>query len=132
MSFPRLVFFFSLETRVVTIPAVSTNIALARGYQQEHMYTRVWDWSDASLPDPDGKVILAAGSAAQAKRSLAWVGAALVAINWISTATLQGPYHQQLSRGFDADIARQLVRTNWIRTVAWTARTVVGAWLIVK
>lgn len=58
----------------VTVPAVNTNIALARSYQQEHMYTRIWDWSDASLPNPDGKVILAAGGFLEKTWNRPWSG----------------------------------------------------------
>lgn len=49
-------------------------------------------------------------------------GAALLLIIWLSTALLQVPQHRRLSRGFDAAAARRLVMTNWLRTLAWTAR----------
>jgi hypothetical protein len=41
---------------------------------------------------------------------------------WISTALLQVPAHGLLAEGFDEDVHRRLVRTNWIRTLLWTAR----------
>ncbi|MEM8835996.1 MAG: hypothetical protein AAGD00_09270 [Planctomycetota bacterium] len=55
---------------------------------------------------------------------LAWTGFALLAIVWISTATLQGPMHGRLaSLGVcDPKTHSALVSTNWIRTVAWSAR----------
>ncbi len=52
----------------------------------------------------------------------AWVNAAMLAPIWVSTFTLQGPYHQFLVKKFDLTAWRSLVRTNWIRTAAWTAR----------
>jgi hypothetical protein len=52
----------------------------------------------------------------------AWLNAALLAVIWVSTFTLQGPGHQQLTKNFDPARWRRLVRTNWIRTEAWTAR----------
>ena len=52
----------------------------------------------------------------------AWLNAALLGVIWVSTFTLQGPYHTRLTREFDPIIHRSLVRTNWIRTAAWTAR----------
>ena len=59
-----------------------------------------------------------------------WVGAFLIVVIWISTAFLQVPCHRQLEAGFDANALRLLVRTNWVRTLAWTARGIlVGAWL---
>lgn len=47
---------------------------------------------------------------------------ALLALNWVSTAALQVPLHHRLSRGYDGPAHRRLVRSNWIRTLAWTAR----------
>jgi hypothetical protein len=32
------------------------------------------------------------------------------------------PQHAVLARGFDADAHASLVTTNWVRTVAWSAR----------
>ena len=48
---------------------------------------------------------------------------ALTLLVWLSTFTLQVPCHNRLSRGFDPRIHLRLVRTNLIRTAAWTART---------
>ena len=42
-------------------------------------------------------------------------------IIWLSTMVLQVPCHRRLETGFDAAVARRLVRTNWVRTFAWTA-----------
>jgi len=52
----------------------------------------------------------------------AWLNAVLLAVIWVSTFTLQGPYHQLLAEKFDPAVWRSLGRTNWIRTAAWTAR----------
>jgi hypothetical protein len=52
----------------------------------------------------------------------AWIGGGLLAVIWLSTATLQAPAHGRLARGFDARVHRRLVVSNWIRTVAWVAR----------
>lgn len=54
--------------------------------------------------------------------ALAWAGAVMVVLIWLSTFTLQVPMHRKLSGGFDAQAWRFLVRTNWLRTVLWTAR----------
>lgn len=47
---------------------------------------------------------------------------ALLALAWISTFALQAPVHRGLRSGFDADLHRRLVATNWLRTAAWTCR----------
>lgn len=51
-----------------------------------------------------------------------WVGAALLGIVWGSTFLLQVPEHDRLGRGLDRAAVRRLVRSNWVRTLAWTAR----------
>mgnify|MGYP001826290188 CR=1 FL=1 len=61
---------------------------------------------------------------------LTTVGLALVALLWVSTAFMQVPCHRRLSLGFDARIGRRLVRTNWLRTAAWTARSVIALALL--
>ena len=53
----------------------------------------------------------------------AWLGAALLAVVWASTAALQVPRHDALRRAWDARAHRALVRSNWVRTAAWTARS---------
>ncbi|OYV00209.1 MAG: hypothetical protein CFE26_24345 [Verrucomicrobiales bacterium VVV1] len=50
------------------------------------------------------------------------VSLAPLAICWLSTACLQVPLHNRLARGFETKAHRALVRSNWIRTVAWTVR----------
>lgn len=57
--------------------------------------------------------------------ALTWAGLVLVGVIWLSTAALQVPSHAKLVQGFDPTIGSFLVQTNWIRTVAWTARTAI-------
>jgi hypothetical protein len=57
------------------------------------------------------------------------IGLALLAIIWLSTAFVQVPCHNGLSQGFDAIVHRRLVRTNWIRTVAWSLRGLLVLWM---
>ncbi|MEZ5098958.1 MAG: hypothetical protein R3C15_03975 [Thermoleophilia bacterium] len=53
----------------------------------------------------------------------AWAGLVLLVVAWLSTVLVQVPCHDRLQRGFDPGVARRLVRTNWLRTAAWTARS---------
>ena len=53
----------------------------------------------------------------------------LLAVIWISTATLQMPLHKRLLAGFDERLVQLLVQTNWLRTVAWTLRGGLVMWL---
>ena len=57
------------------------------------------------------------------------IGAVLVAVIWASTIVWQMPAHRALEQGFDAAAHRRLVRTNWVRTVAWTLRGALACWM---
>lgn len=57
-----------------------------------------------------------------------YAGLALLVTIWLSTFALQAPCHARLSAGFDPRLHRRLVRTNWLRTVAWSARGLLLAW----
>ncbi len=59
-----------------------------------------------------------------------WLGIGLIAFIWASTFLLQVPAHSQLGSGFDEGTWRMLVRSNWLRTIAWSARAgLVTYWL---
>jgi hypothetical protein len=59
-----------------------------------------------------------------------WLAAALVVTVWLSTFFLQVPQHGILGSGFDDAAHRFLVDSNWVRTIAWTAKTALLGWLI--
>lgn len=65
-------------------------------------------------------------------RGLPIVALAVLGLVHLSTISLQVPAHGRLSNGFDAHVARRLVVTNWIRTVGWSARTVLAALMVVR
>ena len=48
---------------------------------------------------------------------------------WASTFISQVPAHNRLARGFSSDAWRKLVLGNWIRTVGWTLRLPIVAWM---
>jgi hypothetical protein len=60
------------------------------------------------------------------------VGCGLVGVIWLSTFSLQVPQHRRFEQGFDAGAHRRLVRTNWIRTTAWTARGALTLWWLLS
>jgi len=59
-------------------------------------------------------------------RGLPALGLGLLAVVWVSTFFFQVPLHTRLARGFDAEVHRRLVRSNWLRTVAWSLRAAVA------
>lgn len=75
---------------------------------------------------------LMAAPPADVPREAAAIGLGLLAVVWLSTLGLQVPRHAELSRGFDARAHRALVRTNWIPTLAWSARGVLVLWIVAR
>lgn len=63
-------------------------------------------------------------------RGLAIAGVVLLAVIWLSTFLIQVPCHRRLERGFEHAAWSRLVRSNWIRTVAWSLRGGLAALLV--
>ena len=56
----------------------------------------------------------------------------LLALIIVSTVLYQAPQHAKLSSGFDSAAYKTLVRSNWVRTLAWTVLGVLDLWLIAQ
>ncbi len=63
-------------------------------------------------------------------RGLPLAGVGVLAVVHLSTVCLQVPRHAELSRGYDESAHRRLVRSNWIRTVGWSARCVIAVVMV--
>ena len=55
-----------------------------------------------------------------------------VGLIWLVTFFVSVPIHNELVTGFQQTLIQKLVATNWLRTIAWTIRTVLLAYLVVK
>jgi hypothetical protein len=91
-------------------------------YEQAHMRRTTWVVAPAMFVEAATAAALPVVFPTQPGRTLAWVGLALLAVVWMSTALLQVPCHRRLALGFDPKTVRRLVATNWIRTVCWSLR----------
>lgn len=60
----------------------------------------------------------------------AMAGLALLMLIWLVTWRVQVPCHRRLAAGYDANVAGRLVRSNWVRTWAWTARAGIAMTLV--
>lgn len=100
------------------------------GADQFHAYwrghTRLITWLVAPSMGAEAVtgVLLFAVRPAGVSLTVLAVGFALLAANWLSTWLVQIPLHERLGRRFDPATLRRLVRTNWVRTAAWTLRGV--------
>ena len=63
-------------------------------------------------------------------RSLSWFGLGLLAMIWGATWLLQVPRHRALESGQDTAVIASLVRTNWLRTLAWSLRAPLAAGIL--
>lgn len=54
---------------------------------------------------------------------LLWTNVGLLTIIWLSSFCLQVPIHIRLFTGYDKNSCHNLVNTNWIRTIAWSLRS---------
>ena len=50
----------------------------------------------------------------------------LLVVIWLTTFAISGPTHNKLlTDGFNEKLITKLVDTNWVRTIAWTIRTII-------
>ncbi len=56
-------------------------------------------------------------------------GLALIAVIWLSTFFFQWPAHKKLASGYDAGVHAFLVKTSWIRTIAYGLRAALVLWM---
>ena len=63
-------------------------------------------------------------------RSVAVLGFLLVVFIFFRTGTVHVPQHRRIVDCFDPGVCRELVRTNWWRTIAWTGRGAIVLFLL--
>lgn len=56
----------------------------------------------------------------------------LLALIWISTFLIQIPLHNKLCQAQDELHCRKLVKSNWLRTIAWTLKSIFLAIYIIE
>jgi hypothetical protein len=61
---------------------------------------------------------------AEASTPLLLAAAGLAVVTVAVTAGVSVPLHRRLARAYDPSASERLVRTNWLRTTAWTAGAV--------
>jgi len=60
------------------------------------------------------------------------ISTVLIVIIWFSTFLLQVPIHNRLKSGKKDVLIRRLVATNWIRTIAWSLKSLVITLTVIK
>lgn len=93
-------------------------------YESNHTHRTTWVVAPAMFVEALTAILLCL---ARPNGIDAWqtsLGIALVVVIWLSTAFLQVPRHKELSRSFEAISHHALVATNWLRTMAWSLRSI--------
>ncbi|PSQ95256.1 MAG: hypothetical protein BRD55_12135 [Bacteroidetes bacterium SW_9_63_38] len=99
-------------------------------YQTEHMRRITWIVAPLMTTELVTAGFLAWAPPAAVPDWQAWAGLGLVLFIWGITGLVQVPLHSRLTDGFDAAAHRRLVRTNWLRTGAWTLRAGLAVWML--
>jgi hypothetical protein len=95
-------------------------------YERSHTVRTGWVVGPPMIVELVTALWLALALSGSPSAGLAVLGLTLLGVIWASTALLQAPAHGRLVHGFDVSTHRLLVRTNWIRTLAWLARVPVA------
>ncbi len=103
-----------------------------RAYQMEHMRLTTYVVMPVMLLELATAGLLLLYPDSRLPWSLLVANASMLALIWASTFFLQVPVHEQLVNGLNTGLVQKLVFGNWIRTILWTVRGVLLAWLIWK
>lgn len=98
-------------------------------YEGLHTVQTGWVVMPVMLTELASAVWLVASPPPNVGRTLPWIGLALLAIVWLATGAFSVPAHSALAAGFVEPAHRSLVATNWMRTLAWTARAGLILWI---
>ena len=60
-----------------------------------------------------------------------WLAGLPLAVALLATVLLSVPRHARMAANPDATVGRELVTTNWVRTIAWTLRGAVTAGMLI-
>lgn len=93
-------------------------------YQRRHMSLTTWVVAPPMLVEAATALLLFFYRPAGVTTAAAAIGVALLGLIWLSTVFFQVRCHDALSRGFEAVAHGRLVTTNWVRTIAWSMRSV--------
>lgn len=109
--------------QVVHYPLFSRVRGDYSGYQQSHMRRTTWVVAPMMLLEVSTAAALCVARPGWFEAWAAWANLGLLGLIWASTALLQVPAHQELLTGFAVSPHAALVRTNWLRTIAWSLRS---------
>jgi hypothetical protein len=116
---------------VIQIVAYPQFLRVGKAGFSDYHFAHCWRIGLLITPLLAVEAITAAGLLYQGHREpIFLIGVALIPVNWLATAILQAPMHMKLMQSFDEETIRRLILSNWLRTLAWTARGVLIGCLV--
>lgn len=92
--------------------------ARAPAFHQEHSAAL----SLVAAPLMIGELCVASALFMFQTSNLSLVNLVTVGTTWLLTFALSVPVHNRLAKEWNKDLIHKLIRTNWPRTIVWTAR----------
>jgi uncharacterized membrane protein len=99
-------------------------------YQLQHVKLTGPVVAPVMIVEAIGAVLLVANPPQLLPVESVWAGLLLLVVIWGSTALLQVPLHNNLVTGFDSAGHQKLVKSNWIRTISWSLRSVLVLYML--
>jgi hypothetical protein len=93
-------------------------------YEQRHTALTTWVLAPPMLVEGATAVLLIWFRPTGVAVWSVWSGLALLGVSWLSTAFIQVPCHELLSK-----VQQRLVSTNWLRTAAWSLHGGLVLWM---
>ncbi|MEM1447958.1 MAG: hypothetical protein AAGI22_02540 [Planctomycetota bacterium] len=103
-----------------------------RAYHESHMQRITFIVAPLMLVELATAFLLWTSPPAGTDGRMWLVGLVLLAVVWIETGLFAVPQHGRLEAGFDEGTHRALMVGNLVRTLAWTARGLLVAWIVVR
>lgn len=101
-------------------------------FAHRHQQQTTWVVAGPMLLELLTAIWLAISSSVARESTLYVAAIVFLAIVWGSTGLLQMPLHRRLLTGYDSNSIHGLVLTNWIRTVAWSCRSLLLGAVLLK
>lgn len=103
-----------------------------RAYHESHMQRITFIVAPLMLVELATAFLLWTSPPAGTDGRMWLVGLVLLGVVWIETGLFAVPQHGRLEAGFDEGTHRALMVGNLVRTLAWTARGLLVAWIVVR
>lgn len=99
-------------------------------FHQQHSHRITWIVGPAMAAEAVTAIWITIDRPAGVPATLVWGALGLLAMVHLTTALMSLPVHARITHHLDAGDHRRLVLTNWIRTVGWTARTLIAVLMV--